>query len=255
MSTKEDFSDDYNFTTGGNIALHPAPLAQWFQNYYAPDYSATSGGFPMAYPTNHFNVNLVPRSNSNDTFHGNLNNPPAFHNFNHYTALGVAQSPQPYLGHANDMLAPFGQMSHNQYYATSGMLPQPVPRFTQPQQRVIPSTENWEVAPTTPVTTVRLETISPDVLRGRYTRPVESSYQMSGYTPSYDSSYRHFELDEHEHELSVPPPQLHDGSVRSQLSQTPAPSDKAAANTEGCFAVEQCGNRNDEDLIGCRNGS
>lgn len=98
---------------------------------------------------------------------------------------------------------------------------------------------------------MRLETISPDVLRGRYTRPVESDFQPFGQTTNYDSSYRHFELDEHEHELSVPP-QLHDGG-RGQTSQTPVVEEEEAHNM-GCFA--QCGNDTDEDtMVGCRNGS
>ena len=128
------------------------------------------------------------------------------------------------------------------------MVPQTVTSFTQPQQPVIPSTESWEAAPTTPiVANVRLETISPDVLRGQYTRPVESDFQPFGQTPNYDSSYRHFELEQHEHELSVPPPQP------QVLSSPPSQGEEIVFHaTEGCFG---CGNENGEELIGCRNGS
>jgi len=252
MSFKEDFTDDTSFTTGGNHAFHHPPFPQWYQNYYAPGQSSVD--LPMTNFNNHLGVS--PHLNFNNSSISDLNNTPAFDAFNHYAALRGTQLPHPYLGHVNNMLLPFGQLPQNDYYTTpafgashNSMVPRSSP-FTHPQ--VVPSTEIWDVAPTTPVTTVRLETISPDVLRGRYTRPVESGFQPFGHTTSYDSSYRHFELDEHENELSVPP-QPHAVRGRSPFSMTPAPNGEVSSTTEGCFA--QCGKQSDEDLIGCRNGS
>jgi len=252
MSSTEEFTNDISFND--NNTPHHAPLPQWYQNYYAPGQPAISAG---SHSGNHFGVNL--NHNFNDRYIGNLHNTPAFNPLNHYAPMRMVQ-PYQTFGHVNDMLLPYGQMSQNQYYATpSFAAPSNVlggSPFMLPQQP-IPSIERaLSAAPTTPVNTVRLETISPDVLRGQYTRPIESdTLQPFAQTRDYDSSYRHFELDEHEHELSVPPAEPHDARARSQFSQTTPFNDDFVLGTEGCFAFAQCGNKNYEDLIGCRNGS